>query len=95
MKYLFSKNTLNLKLVIFLIFFILFLWIGFHLYVFDKQAHGFILGDWLVNYHDGGFKRRGLSGSLFFIIQDITGIKLILLIYGAQMALYFTFFIFH
>ncbi|KPH12873.1 hypothetical protein [Chryseobacterium sp. ERMR1:04] len=26
--------------------------------------------DWLINYEDGGFKRRGLSGSILFFIQD-------------------------
>lgn len=26
--------------------------------------------DWLINYEDGGFKRRGMSGSFLFFIQD-------------------------
>jgi len=26
--------------------------------------------DWLINYEDGGFKRRGLSGSFLFFCQD-------------------------
>ncbi len=31
---------------------------------------GWTASDWLINYEDGGFKRRGLSGSLVFFIQD-------------------------
>lgn len=31
---------------------------------------GWTVSDWLINYEDGGFKRRGLSGSFFFFIQD-------------------------
>ncbi|MBB6332167.1 hypothetical protein HNP24_003159 [Chryseobacterium sediminis] len=34
------------------------------------------ISDWLINYTDGGFKRRGLLGDVFFYIQDITGLKL-------------------
>lgn len=32
--------------------------------------------DWLINYEDGGFKRRGLSGSILFFIQDNLKISL-------------------
>ncbi|GAA5098339.1 hypothetical protein GCM10023210_34400 [Chryseobacterium ginsengisoli] len=32
--------------------------------------------DWLINYEDGGFKRRGFSGSILFFIQDILKIPL-------------------
>lgn len=32
--------------------------------------------DWLINYEDGGFKRRGLSGSILFFIQDYLKIPL-------------------
>jgi len=58
------------------------------------QANGWILGDWLINYQDGGFKRRGLSGSLVFAIQDITGIGLQVLVFSFQLLLYVTFFYF-
>lgn len=49
-----------------------------------KLYHPYMLGDWLINYEDGGFKRRGLSGSFFFFIQDITNLKLSLLVWGFQ-----------
>ncbi|MCL8537147.1 hypothetical protein M9991_09785 [Chryseobacterium gallinarum] len=37
---------------------------------------GWTVSDWLINYEDGGFKRRGLSGSILFFIQDSFGIPL-------------------
>ena len=54
-----------------------------YLYLFYKLAiesqDDFIswtISDWLINYDDGGFKRRGLMGSLLFWIQDKTGVSL-------------------
>ncbi|MEG2333179.1 hypothetical protein, partial [Chryseobacterium sp.] len=41
-------------------------------FIHNQKSDGYILGDWLINYQDGGFKRRGLSGSFFFLIQDFT-----------------------
>ena len=32
--------------------------------------------DWLVNYNDGGFKRRGLGGSVILFVEKITHIKI-------------------
>ncbi|ROH97740.1 hypothetical protein [Chryseobacterium daecheongense] len=37
---------------------------------------GWTISDWLINYEDGGFKRRGLAGSIFFFIQDSLKIPL-------------------
>lgn len=37
---------------------------------------GWTISDWLINYEDGGFKRRGLSGSFLFFIQDYLKIPL-------------------
>ncbi|MFC3160444.1 hypothetical protein [Chryseobacterium arachidis] len=34
------------------------------------------ISDWLINYEDGGFKRRGLLGGFLFLIQDYIGMKL-------------------
>ncbi|THV63030.1 hypothetical protein [Chryseobacterium candidae] len=42
----------------------------------DEPFSAWTLSDWLINYTDGGFKRRGLLGEMFFYIQDITGLKL-------------------
>ncbi len=84
---------LNAKAITFAFLVFIYLWIGYKLYFIDASGDGFIFGDWLINYQDGGFKRRGLSGSLLFLIQDITGVKLLYLVYFTQMFLYSTFFL--
>ncbi|WP_428070534.1 hypothetical protein [Chryseobacterium gambrini] len=53
-------------------------------YYYNLKDDGYILGDWLINYQDGGFKRRGLSGSFFFLLQDLTGLRLNYLVYFVQ-----------
>ncbi|MCS3867100.1 hypothetical protein J3D55_000016 [Chryseobacterium ginsenosidimutans] len=53
-------------------------------YYYNLKDDGYILADWLINYQDGGFKRRGLSGSFFFLLQDITDIRLNYLVYFFQ-----------
>lgn len=53
-------------------------------WVFNLKDDGYILADWLINYQDGGFKRRGLSGSFFFILQDLTGLRLNYIVYFFQ-----------
>ena len=87
------KNVFSLKGILYVFLVVLYVWIGYKLWLFDSEGNGFILGDWLVNYQDGGFKRRGLSGSIFFWLQDITGISLTVLVYVTQMVLYLFFFI--
>ncbi|WPO82473.1 hypothetical protein SD427_17185 [Chryseobacterium sp. JJR-5R] len=51
---------------------------------YNFKDDGYILADWLINYQDGGFKRRGLSGSFFFILQDLTGLSLNYIVYFFQ-----------
>ncbi|MDQ1160415.1 hypothetical protein QE422_000783 [Chryseobacterium sp. SORGH_AS 447] len=53
-------------------------------YYYNFKDDGYILADWLINYQDGGFKRRGLSGSFFFLLQDLTGLSLNYLVYAVQ-----------
>jgi hypothetical protein len=62
----------------------------------EEPFSAWTISDWLINYTDGGFKRRGLLGDVFFYIQDITGLKLqfqifILQIVGLSGILYGTF----
>lgn len=59
---------------------------------FNLKDDGYILADWLINYEDGGFKRRGLSGSFFFILQDITGFSLNYIVYFFQFTIISLFF---
>lgn len=41
-----------------------------------ENCNGFAFGDWLVNYQDGGFKRRGLLGTVIFFIYDVLHVKI-------------------
>jgi hypothetical protein len=71
----------------------LFIYIAYHLYHYHNDRDPWILGDWLIHYEDGGFKRRGLSGSLLFIMQDLTGISLPKLVYAIQLLSYLILFL--
>jgi flagellar biosynthesis protein FliQ len=61
----------------------------YHFY--EDFGNGFIVGDWLINYEDGGFKRRGLSGSIMFFLQDITGVELTKLVLFFQLTSFLIF----
>lgn len=69
---------------------LLFFLICFYLYQSDLSGlpHNYVVGDWLINYQDGGFKRRGLSGSFFFLLQDLTDIPLKYLVFFSQISFY-------
>lgn len=54
--------------------------------VFHKN--GWYLGEWLINYQDGGFKRRGLFGTGFIFINELTGIRLEYLVFTFVSVLY-------
>ncbi|AZA91989.1 Uncharacterised protein [Chryseobacterium nakagawai] len=58
--------------------------------VFHKN--GWYLGEWLINYQDGGFKRRGLFGSLFIFLNELTNIKLEFLVFTFVSIVYAIFF---
>lgn len=62
-------------------------------YYYNFKDDGYILADWLINYQDGGFKRRGLSGSFFFLLQDLTGLRLNYLVYFFQFLIISGFFL--
>ena len=58
--------------------------------VFHKN--GWYLGEWLISYQDGGFKRRGLFGTLFIVLNELTNIKLEFLVFGFVSIVYAVFF---
>lgn len=60
-------------------------YIGYKIFIHTQNQHPFILGDWLISYQDGGFRRRGLSGEVFFLLQDITALPLEFLVGFAQL----------
>ncbi|WP_347216866.1 hypothetical protein [Chryseobacterium sp.] len=62
--------------------------IGFAYYA----CNGFAFADWLINYQDGGFKRRGLLGTVFVFLYDVFSIKLQYSAFAAQTIVYILFF---
>ena len=67
--------------IIFKIYGLAFIFIFFYtVYIlFPKSNHNisdWTMSDWLINYYDGGFKRRGLMGTLFIFISDTFTIPL-------------------
>ncbi|WP_126652605.1 hypothetical protein [Chryseobacterium aureum] len=77
-------QNFNIKIFIYFLIIITALYTLAFTWVFNLKDDGYILADWLINYQDGGFKRRGLSGSFFFILQDLTKIKLNYIVYFFQ-----------
>ncbi|WP_312389425.1 hypothetical protein [Chryseobacterium sp.] len=53
---------------------------------------GWYLGEWVINYQDGGFKRRGFFGSIFIFINEITKINLENIVFGFLFVVYTLFF---
>ncbi|CAD7808310.1 hypothetical protein CHRY9390_01803 [Chryseobacterium aquaeductus] len=88
-------SFLNIKVFIYVLIVATALFALTFTYLHNAKSDGYILGDWLINYQDGGFKRRGLSGSFFFLLQDLTGIKLNLLVYFFQVMIIAGFFYFY
>jgi hypothetical protein len=86
---LFSRNFL-----IYYFLLIILIYDSVKIYSYGVSLNGWTLGDWLINYSDGGFKRRGLSGSMLFILEDVTRLKLNVLIEIILVLLYFIFFLF-
>lgn len=85
-------QNFNIKIFIYFLIIITTLYTLAFTLVFNLKDDGYILADWLINYEDGGFKRRGLSGSFFFILQDITGLRLNYIVYFFQFVIISLFF---
>ena len=70
-----TVTIVYLQTALLFLFSVLFLYIGLpSLYKRIAWCDGYALGDWMINYEDGGFKRRGLSGSIFIFLSNLTGI---------------------
>ena len=55
-------------------------------------SDGYALADWLINFEDGGFKRRGLGGSFFLWLSRFTNVYVGNLVYYFILFFYFLFF---
>lgn len=82
----------NIKILIYFLIAVTAVYTLVFTYYYNFKDDGYILADWLINYQDGGFKRRGLSGSFFFLLQDLTGLRLNYLVYMVQFAVISGFF---
>jgi len=82
----------NIKILIYLLTAVTAVYTLAFTYYYNFKDDGYILADWLINYQDGGFKRRGLAGSFFFLMQDLTGLRLNVLVYIVQFAVIAGFF---
>ncbi|MFC4381879.1 hypothetical protein [Chryseobacterium bernardetii] len=85
-------QNFNIKIFIYFLVIITAIYTLAFTLAFNLKDDGYILADWLINYEDGGFKRRGLSGSFFFIIQDVTGFSLNYIVYFFQFIIISLFF---
>ncbi len=85
-------QNFNIKIFIYFLVIITAIYTLAFTLAFNLKDDGYILADWLINYEDGGFKRRGLSGSFFFIIQDVTGLSLNYIVYFFQFVIISLFF---
>lgn len=92
MKFQKVEQYFNSKILIYLLIVATAVYTLVFTYIYNFKDDGYILADWLINYQDGGFKRRGLSGSFFFLLQDITGIGLNYLVYFCQFSIISLFF---
>ncbi|UHO38008.1 hypothetical protein H5J24_20855 [Chryseobacterium capnotolerans] len=76
--------------LIFLIYYCICIYNSYLQLVFHKN--GWYLGEWLINYQDGGFKRRGLFGSMFILFNELTAIKLEFIVFAFVSIVYAVFF---
>lgn len=61
----------------------------YKLYIKSKlPLQEWTVSDWLINYEDGGFKRRGISGELLFLLQDVSYLSLPFIVFLFQALLY-------
>lgn len=90
------KNILNYKFILYAGIVTLFVVFIKALWTARAISDPYTQGDWLIHFQDGGFKRRGLSGSFFFFIQDFTNVQLQWLVFIFQLfvIILFGFFLF-
>jgi hypothetical protein len=50
-----------------------------------------VVGDWLINYHFGGFKRRGLAGTFVILAREYAGIPIRINIFCLIWTIYMAF----
>jgi hypothetical protein len=94
----FQINEQNTQSFLLLLFFTFITYNLFHSIIFFEalkfridNSDGYALGDWLINFEDGGFKRRGLGGSFFLWVSRLTNVYVGNLVYYFILFFYFLF----
>lgn len=87
-----KKNTLDYPFVLYLIV-VTFLCI-FKVYFAYITCNGYAFADWLINYQEAGFSRRGLPGSAFLFLYHFFSIKLQYSVFFVQAIVHILFFYF-
>lgn len=72
--------------LLFIIYYYVSITTSYTLIIVEKG--GWCFGDWIINYQDGGFKRRGLFGTLFIAINELTHVKLEYIVFSFVFLLY-------
>lgn len=84
-----KKNT-SYQFVLYLII-VIFLCI-FKVYFAYITCNGYAFADWLINYQETGFSRRGLPGSIFILLYNVFSIKVQYSVFFVQSIVYILFF---
>jgi len=64
-KYIYISLTVIFSIILFYLY-----------YNLITKEDGWVLGDWLINYQDSGFKRRGLLGTVFVFLYDTLNLNI-------------------
>lgn len=82
----------NIQTILLILVSILFLYFGLtSLLKRISWCDGYALGDWLITYEDGGFKRRGLSGYILIFLSRFSGIYVSKILFGFLCIVYILF----
>ncbi|MGE4512230.1 MAG: hypothetical protein AB7E26_00220 [Chryseobacterium sp.] len=84
-----KKNT-SYQFVLYLII-VIFLCI-FKVYFAYITCNGYAFADWLINYQEAGFGRRGLPGTVFIFLYKVFSIKVQYSVFFVQSIVYILFF---
>lgn len=87
-----KKNTIDYPFVLYLTV-IIFLCI-FKIYFAYLTCNGYAFADWLINYQESGFTRRGLPGTVSVFLYNVFSVKMQYSVFLMQTIVYVLFFYF-
>ncbi|WP_346983374.1 hypothetical protein [Chryseobacterium sp. POE27] len=87
-----KKNILDYQLVLYLI--VVTLLCIFKVYFAYITCNGYAFADWMINYQEAGFSRRGLPGTVFVFLYKLFSLKIQYSVFFVQAAVHIVFFYF-